>query len=102
MPKEVVDTVEVEPRQPLPRSSPIVPVAPVRITWRTLRRGAKRGPRRGSTNPIDSRRRGTSVLPIVSPRISTAPRLRELNRSASVSQSRLAGAVRAEQSPALA
>ena len=68
------------------------------------RSGAARSgrPTRASTKPIDSRSRATSVRPIVSPRISTVPRLANSTAPASVSSVVLPapfGPRRAQRSP---
>ena len=100
--EQAVGAVEVELRRGARRSSRSSPS--LRCGSPGARSAAARTarPMRASTKPIDSRSRATSVRPIVSPRISTVPAARELDRTGEGEQGRLAGAVRAEEGPALA
>ena len=84
-PEQAVGPVEVELGEPL-LEVPDRRCRAGRITSRTVSSGAKRWPTRASTKPIDSRRRATSVRPIVSPRISTVPRLANSTAPARVSR----------------
>ncbi len=101
-PEQRVRAVDVEPAQPLLEVPDRLRSPRCARPARTESMGAKRAPARASTNPIDSRSRATSVRPIVSPRISTTPRLGNSTAAGQGQERRLARAVRPEQRPALA